>query len=98
MVSHDRYLLNKLADQILYLDGEGHLQWRLTEPTKNSRFPRKHRRNCSPQRSLAVPTPKEVLPRPRSRAPRPEVQQERARKTKESGVNFWNRRFSELKA
>ena len=23
MVSHDRYLLNKLADQILYLDGEG---------------------------------------------------------------------------
>jgi len=27
MVSHDRYLLNKLADQILYLDGEGSCTW-----------------------------------------------------------------------
>ncbi|MCI0420390.1 MAG: ATP-binding cassette domain-containing protein, partial [Acidobacteria bacterium] len=27
MVSHDRYLLNKLADQILFLDGEGNCTW-----------------------------------------------------------------------
>ena len=63
MVSHDRYLLNKLADQILFLDGEGTctaFEGTYEEFAVSQEAPKELQTPTKP----ALPTPKEVSAAP----------------------------------
>jgi ATP-binding cassette subfamily F protein 3 len=64
MVSHDRYLLNKLADQILYLDGEGTctaFEGTYDEFAVSQDAPKELQ---TPTGKSPLPTPKEVPAKP----------------------------------
>ena len=59
MVSHDRYLLNKLADQILYLDGEGICNW-FDGTYEEFAISQEAPKELQTQTKPVLPTPKEV--------------------------------------